>query len=150
MPKHREVRTLPYTAQQMFDLVIDVERYADFLPWCQSCRIITRSDDSFVADLAIGYKGISQSFRSRITFVTPLEINVDYLEGRLKYLKNTWQFKDMAPHHCQIDFFIDFSLGGGLLQFAMAAVFEKALFQMIHSFEHRAHQVYGKDIYIKK
>ena len=142
MPKHREVRTLPYTAQQMFDLVIDVEKYPEFLPWCQGCQIVGRDSDGFVADLGIGYKGIAQKFRSRVTFMSPQEIHVNYLEGRLKYLKNSWQFKDVAPHHCQINFFIDFSFGSGLLQFAINTVFEKALAQIIHSFEQRACQIY--------
>ena len=143
MPKHRESRILPYTSQQMFDLVIDVERYPEFLPWCQSCRIISQDSDFLIADLGIGYKGMSQTFRSRVNFTSPLEIKVDYLEGRLKYLKNTWNFEDIAPQQCKVDFFIDFSFGRGLLQFAIEAIFEKALSHMIHSFEQRANKVYG-------
>ena len=143
MPKHSESRIVPYTAQQMFNLVVDVECYPEFLPWCQSCQIISRESNFLVADLGIGYKTLSQKFRSQVNFTEPLEIKVDYLEGKLKYLKNTWHFEDLNPHQCKIDFFIDFSFGRGLLQFAIESVFEKALSQMIHSFEQRAHKVYS-------
>lgn len=143
MPKHQETRLLPFTAQQMFDLVIDVECYPEFLPWCQSCQIVSQEGDFLIADLGIGYKGMSQTFRSQVNFISPSEIKVDYLEGRLKYLKNIWHFEDLQPNQCKIDFFIDFSFGRGLLQFAIEAIFEKALSQMIHSFEQRANKIYG-------
>ncbi len=146
MPHHKETRFVSYTAQQMFDLVLDVERYPEFLPWCQSCELISKEENFLIADLGIGYKGIVQKFRSRVQFTSPTDISVDYLDGPMKYLKNTWHFEDTNLQQCKVDFFIDFSFGQGLLQFAVNAVFEKAVSQMIQAFETRAHKVYSSTL----
>ena len=88
MPTHAEKKHLPYTPQQLFDLVADVEAYPRFLPWCRGCRITRRDGDVFYADLIIGYKMLRESFASRVTALEPDHIHVEYLSGPMKYLSN--------------------------------------------------------------
>lgn len=145
MPRHAETRSLPYSAAQMFALVADVERYAEFLPWCQKACIISREADVFIADLTIGYKSLTHTFRSRVIMDCPAEINAEYVGGHMKYLKNQWKFRDLDPaeNRSEVNFFVDFSFGSGFLQLAVEAVFSKAVAQMIQAFEARAHEMYG-------
>src|SRR5271170_6352481 len=94
MPEHRETRTLPYTPEQMFALVADVERYPEFLPWCVACRIASRvSQNEFTADLAVGFKMVREQFTSRVTLAPIERIHVHYLRGPFQYLENEWRFR---------------------------------------------------------
>ena len=93
MPTHAEKRTLPYTRDQLFALVAEVEKYPEFLPWCLSSRITRRDgDDVFYADLVIGYKLVREKFTSKVVLSRPDAIRVEYLRGPLKYLSNKWEF----------------------------------------------------------
>ncbi len=92
MPTHAEKRLLRYTPEQMFDLVADVKRYPEFLPWVAATRIRSDSDALMVADLVVGFKAIKETFTSRVRKRRPREIVVDYIEGPLKYLHNSWTF----------------------------------------------------------
>lgn len=142
MPTHAERRFLPYTAEQLFALVADVERYPEFLPWCIAARIRSREENVVVADLVIGFKMIREKFTSRVTLSRPHRIDVAYTQGPLRYLNNHWIFEP-APGGCVIDFFIDFEFRSVLLQKVMGALFNEAVRRMVGAFETRAHQLYG-------
>ena len=90
MPKRR---CLPYTREQLFDLVADIERYPEFLPWCVGARIRERRGNEIVADLLIGYKMVRERFTSRVVLSRPDRIDVSYSEGPFKYLNNHWLFE---------------------------------------------------------
>jgi lipoate synthase len=90
MPRHSEKRHLPYSPDQLFDLVADVGRYSEFLPWVAAVRIRSDSDKLMIADLVVGFKAIKETFTSRVTKERPCRITVEYVEGPLKYLKNDW------------------------------------------------------------
>ncbi len=142
MPTHAERRFLPYTQQQLFDLVADVERYPEFLPWCIAARIRSREGNVLVADLVIGFKMIRERFTSRVTLTPPERVDVAYTHGPLRYLNNHWIFEP-APGGCVIDFFIDFEFKSALLQRVMGALFNEAVRRMVAAFEARAHRLYG-------
>ena len=143
MPTHAEKKILPYTAQQMFDLVADVERYPEFLPWCTACRITGRDGNVLTADLTVGFGPLHETFTSRVVLdASANRIAVEYLQGPFKYLNNTWQFADRPKSRCEIDFFIDFEFRNSLLQKMMTAVFGEAVRRMIKAFEDRAAVVY--------
>ena len=108
MPTHAERKNLPYTPEQMFDLVADVENYGNFLPWCLACRKTREENDMIDADLIIGYKMIREKFKSRIFMNRPDEIRVEYLDGPLKSLSNQWTFIRNSDGSCTIDFYVDF------------------------------------------
>ena len=143
MPTHAEKKLLPYTPEQMFDLVADIERYSEFLPWCTACHITKREGDVLTADLTVGFKVFAETFTSRVTLDPKARrIGVEYLNGPFKYLNNHWAF-NAAKSGCEVDFFIDFEFHSGLLQKAMTLFFNEAVQRMIRAFEERAAAIYG-------
>src|SRR5216683_3065731 len=96
MPTHAEQRILPYTPEQLFALVADIERYPEFLPWCVGARIRERKPDLIVADLIIGFRMFRERFTSRVALDPPGRIDVSYTEGPFRYLNNHWVFDPVA------------------------------------------------------
>ena len=146
MPTHAEIRRLPYTAEQMFDLVAGVEKYPEFLPWCLMTRIRERRETLLVADMVIGFKIFREKFTSRVTLDRPaLRIDVAYTDGPFKYLKNHWKFLPSADGAaCDVDFYVDFEFRSKLLQSAISVVFNEAVTKMVNAFEKRAEALYGE------
>jgi coenzyme Q-binding protein COQ10 len=146
MPTHAEVRRLPYSRDQMFDLVADVERYPEFLPWCVACRIKRRSSPTaFTADLIIGFKMFRERFTSSVGLDRPQRIDVSYQEGPFRYLNNHWRFADTDDGGCAIDFYIDFDFKSKTLQKMIGTLFNEAVQRMVNAFENRAFSLYGTD-----
>lgn len=143
MPKHSETRALPYSPEQMFDLVADVGRYGEFLPWVSAVRVRTNSDTQMVADLIVGFKGLRESFTSRVEKQRPGHIRVDYLEGPLKHLNNDWKFRSDGKGGCLVDFCVDFAFKNRVFEMLAGQVFDRALRKMINAFEERAARLYG-------
>ncbi|MBI1327223.1 MAG: type II toxin-antitoxin system RatA family toxin [Alphaproteobacteria bacterium] len=145
MPTHAEVKSLPHTPEQLFDLVADVERYHEFLPWCISCNIIERADKNlFYADLVIGYKMFRERFRSKVTLTPKKEIRVEYLSGPLKHLSNIWRFDKNKDGTCTIDFYVDFEFKNPVFQKLMGVFFQEIIRRMVSAFEARADRLYGR------
>lgn len=145
MTTHAEKRNLPYTPEQLFGLVADVEKYPEFLPWCLSCRIKSRDSDTvFHADLVIGYKMVREKFGSQVTLQSPEKIHVEYLSGPMKYLSNHWNFIREEDGSCTIDFFVDFEFKNRLFQNLMGVFFNEIVRRMVSAFEERAHALYGE------
>jgi coenzyme Q-binding protein COQ10 len=142
MPKHSETRRLPYTPEQMFDLVADVRRYPEFLPWVTAMRVRKDAPTETLADMIVGFKGLRETFTSRVTKDRPTTIHVDYLEGPLKYLRNDWAFRS-APGGCDVDFAVDFQFKNRVFEMLAGQVFGMALRRMIGAFEDRAKALYG-------
>lgn len=143
MPKHSETRHLPYTPEQMFDLVADVARYPEFLPWVSAMRVRSNSDTETVADMIVGFKGLRETFTSRVTKTRPEAIDVEYLDGPLKYLRNNWRFRP-EEKGCAVDFTVDFAFKNRVFEMLAGQVFGTALRRMIGAFEDRAAKLYGK------
>jgi coenzyme Q-binding protein COQ10 len=143
MPKHSETRILPYTPRQLYDLVIDVERYPEFLPWCQSVIIHERKRNAITADLVIGYRSFNEKFTSQVNFKTAQEIQVEYGGGPLTHLSNHWKFSSAPEDQCEISFFVDFDFRSPLLSALMGAFFDQAFNKMVGAFEARAADLYG-------
>jgi coenzyme Q-binding protein COQ10 len=143
MPRHAETRRLPYTPEQMFDLVADVARYGEFLPWVSAVRVRSDSGTDMVADVVVGFKGLSERFTSRVAKERPYRIHVDYVDGPLAYLRNEWRFSDDGAGGTSIDFAVDFAFRSRLFQMLAGQVFDRALRRMIGAFEARAAVLYG-------
>lgn len=143
MPKHHETRQLPYTPDQMYDLVADVGRYVEFLPWVSAIRVRSDSDTQMVADMIVGFKGLRETFTSRVEKQRPSEIHVDYLDGPLKYLHNDWRFRPDGKGGCLVDFSVDFAFKNRVFEMLAGQVFDRALRKMIGAFEERAAALYG-------
>src|SRR3989339_1984509 len=104
MPSHAEKRVVPYSPEQIFDLVVAVDDYQKFLPWCLESRITSRDGNVFYADLVVGYKMIREKFSSRVTALRPDHIHVEYTKGPMRYLSNHWRFIEREDGSCLIDF----------------------------------------------
>jgi coenzyme Q-binding protein COQ10 len=143
MPEHRETKILPFTPEQVFAVVNDVENYHHFLPWCQKTRVYNRQDGQYMADVMIGYKMIREKYTSRVHYEAPHRISVEYITGPFQRLQNTWSFTT-HPDGCQVDFFIDFEFRSLLLQKLASSVFYEVVKHMVHAFEQRAISLHGK------
>ena len=142
MPTHNEKRFLPHTPDQMYDLVMDIEDYPNFLPWCVALRVTGRDENVVRADMVVGFKMLREKFTSKVT-VTPKErIDVEYLDGPFRYLENRWLFHE-KDGGCEVDFFIDFEFRSRLLRKVMEPLFHEAVRRMVRAFEIRAAQKYA-------
>ena len=144
MKTHSEKRHLSHTPEQMFELVSDIEKYPEFLPWCISCRIQTSVENEILADMVIGYKMFRERFTSKVTLTEPERIDVAYSEGPFKFLNNHWIFLREPDGSCTIDFFVEFEFRSRLMQRIIGSVFNEAVRIMVHSFEKRANLIYTK------
>jgi len=142
MPRHTEKRFLPYTPEQLFDLVADVGRYQEFLPWVAATRIRSNSATETIADLVVGFRALKETFTSRVRKSRPNEIVIDYVEGPLKYLHNSWKFRT-APGGTEVDFCVDFAFRNRIFEAIAGQMFDRALRRMIGAFEERAEALYG-------
>lgn len=143
MPRHSETKHLPYTPDQLFDLVADVGSYDEFLPWVSAVRIRSDNDREMIADLIVGFNAFKERFTSRVTKDRPHRICVDYIEGPLKYLKNEWQFDPAQQGGTNVHFSVDFAFKSRLFESLAGQMFDRALRRMIGAFERRADELYG-------
>lgn len=143
MPGIRETRRLPYSAEQMFDLVADVGRYAEFLPWVTATRVRSDSDTEMVADMVVGFKAIRECFTSRVAKDRPNEIAVHYIDGPLSDLDNVWTFRAIDEGSCEIDFLVEFTFKNRMFERLAGQYFERAFRKMVQAFEMRASDLYG-------
>lgn len=143
MPRHKEKRALPYSAEQMFDLVAEIERYPEFLPWCQGARIRKREGNVVHADLVIGFRMFRERYTSRVELNRPHEINVAYAEGPFRHLENHWKFENLPDDGCLVDFYVDFEFRSRILHRAIELLFAEAVHHMVRAFETRARHLYG-------
>lgn len=150
MPTHSEKRVMPYSAAQMYDLVSDVARYPEFLPWNSAARVRSRrpgpepGSEVLEADLVISFKVFRERFGSRAAlFPARNRVEVDYLDGPFKYLRSWWQFADRAGGGCDVEFFVDFEFRNAILQKVIGVVFDEAMRRIVRAFEERAVALYG-------
>ena len=142
MAHHKEQRFLPFTAQQMYDLVVDVRRYPEFLPWVVAMRVRSESEAETIADMVVGFKQLREQFTSRVIKSNGQKVEIDYLDGPLKELHNVWLFADVDGG-CTIDFEVKFTFKNRVFQAIAGQFFESALRKMIAAFETRAQALYG-------
>lgn len=151
MTKKRIKTETPYSATQMFDLVADVDRYPEFLPWCVALRVVERSvggggHETITADMVVAYKMFRERFRSKVLLDRPSgQIDVEYISGPFRSLQNIWRFVDLPDGGSVIDFEIAFEFRNFLLQATAQAVFDKVFSRMSGAFVERADDVYGGD-----
>src|SRR5215204_2585114 len=143
MPRHSELRFLPYTPEQLFDLVADVARYDEFLPWVVAVRVRSSSETETLADLVVGFNAFKERFTSRVVKQRPGHIRVDYIEGPLKYLHNEWRFEPAFDGGTNVHFAVDFAFRSRLFEALAGQMFDRALRRMTGAFETRAAALYG-------
>lgn len=147
MPSHSEKRVLPYTADQMYDLVADVANYPKFLPWTAAARIRSTTDEGdktvMLADLVISFKVFREKFGSRVSlWPETKQIDTEYIDGPFSYLESQWKFADVDGG-CEVQFSVDFEFKNKLLQGAAGMFFNEAMQRIVRAFERRAADLYG-------
>lgn len=154
MPSHKEIRILPYRPDQMYDLVADIESYPDFLPWCLAARNRKRENtgegEIVWSDLVVGFKLIRERFTSKVRLSpeaagdSPARIDVEYVDGPLKFLRNHWVFLPGENGGCEIDFYVEFEFRNRIFQKLIGTLFHEAVTRMVGAFEKRADTLYGE------
>lgn len=150
MPQFANKRRVRHSAEKMFDLVADVERYPEFVPLCHSLKVKQRTPlpdggEVIVADMTVAYKLIRETFTSRVTLDRPnLRILVEYLRGPFSKLENRWTFEAKSEHSCDVGFFIAYEFRSRMLAVLMGAMFDAAFQRFAAAFETRADAVYGR------
>ena len=150
MPWFSNRRRVQHGAQQMFDLVADVERYPEFVPLCQSLAVRQRmprpdGTEIVIADMTVSFKLVRETFTSRVTLDRPnLKIIVEYLKGPFSNLENRWTFESKADNACDVGFFISYEFKSRVLALLMGSMFDAAFARFSAAFEKRADVVYGR------
>jgi len=143
MPGIREVRRLPWSAEQMYELVADVARYGEFLPWVVAARVKSDSETEMIADLLVGFNALREKFTSKVMKHRPERIEVIYLDGPMRDLDNVWQFKQLPEGGCEVDFKVEFTFRNAMFERLAGQYFDRAFRKMIGAFEERADKPYG-------
>jgi len=146
MPSLTQSKTLPHSAKKMYDLVMDIEKYPEFLPWCKQAKIVEKiSEENLRADLLINFKSLFEKYRSDVkhgnTALGHYFIDVVAIEGPFKKLVNKWEFQEIADGKCEVKFFIEFEFNSFLLTKMLGTIFERATEKMMNAFEERAEKL---------
>ncbi|MEH3144137.1 MAG: type II toxin-antitoxin system RatA family toxin [Methylobacterium frigidaeris] len=150
MPSFRTTRVVRHSPAEMFDLVADVERYPEFLPLCDSLRVIRRQEgpdgtEVLVAEMGVGYKAISERFTTRVTIDRPnLRIVAEYIDGPFRHLENRWSFREAPNGGCEVDFYITYEFKSFALGLLMGKMFDRAFRKFTDAFESRADRLYAR------
>jgi coenzyme Q-binding protein COQ10 len=151
MPAHTDEKHFNYTTTQLYELVSDVERYPEFLPWVKAVRVTQRHQDYFVADVVVHFKAITEKYTCRVDVEPPNDeseagtIDVSLISGPFHHLANNWRFEPGDDGTgCEVQFHVDFAFKTPFLDKIIGALFDRATRKMISAFESRAEQLYGK------
>lgn len=148
MPAFATTRLIAHSAEAMFDLVADVERYPEFVPFCDRLLVRGRRTegerDVLVADMTVGYKLLRETFTSKVTLDRPaLQIRADYLDGPFRALENSWNFSPLGPAECEVSFRISYEFRSRALALVMGALFDRVFRRFADAFHGRADAIYG-------
>lgn len=149
MPTHSETRHLPYSAEQMYDLVADVARYPEFLPWTAAARVRSTQESGdaviMLADLVISFKVFRERFGSRVTlYPQDRKIDTEYLDGPFEKMVSNWTFKEAEDGGCHVSFYVDFAFRNRLMQTTATLFFNDAMQRIVRAFERRATELHGR------
>ncbi|MCB2083674.1 MAG: type II toxin-antitoxin system RatA family toxin [Sphingomonadaceae bacterium] len=143
MPHIRESRRLPYSAEQIFDLVADVASYPKFLPWVVATRVRSDSESEMLADMVVGFKSLREKFTSRVEKERPNRIVVHYVDGPMRNLDNSWQIIPVGDNQCDVDFRVDFTFKSRVFETLAGQYVDRAFRKLMGAFEDRAAELYG-------
>ncbi len=144
MKHHSESRLLPFSSKELYDIIIDVESYPEFLPWCKDSKVLNKTNsNSFEAKLTVGYKSINETYISNIKFESNKIIETTAIEGPFRHMNNIWKFNSKPNKACLLEFNISFEFKSFLLDSFMGAVFYKATTKLVSAFEERAKNLHG-------
>ena len=151
MPAFSTVHPVRHSAEQMYALVADVERYPEFVPLCERLVVRERREkdgrEVLVADMSVGFKAVHETFTSRVLLEPKaLAIRATYLDGPFRHLDNRWRFEPTGPASCDVHFAIDYEFKSRMLAMLMGSQFDRAFRRFTAAFEQRADELYGAPV----
>lgn len=134
---------LGYSARQMYDLVVDIERYPEFLNWCSDARILERSENEVVASIEIRFKGLHRTFTTRNRMDSGRSVRIELVDGPFRTLNGIWNFIELDADSSKIELDLEFDFSTGFLDRIVGPVFSQIAHRQLDAFQRRAAQVYG-------
>lgn len=132
---------VPYSANQMFQLVDDIEKYADFLPWCKSTHVLNRSKNEVTASIEIAKAGINKTFTTKnINSKNQIELNL--VDGPFKSLHGFWRFTVLDEKACKVSLDIEFHFSNKLISMTLGPIFSQICNSLVNAFVDRAGRIY--------
>lgn len=154
MKKLKKSTVIWYSAQEMYELVIDAESYPKFLPWCSSARILERYPDGLLAVLGLSIAGVQKSFTTRTYHVPGKSVRVELVEGPFSALNCYWSFENLpasagseeVPRACRVNFEAEYGFSNRALALVIGLIFDKMMDTYVDAFIKRAEVVYGNNV----
>lgn len=143
MHKIQKSMIMSYSAEQMFRLVNDIERYPDFLPWCRKATLLEQSPGEVRAQLLLSKGGIEKSFTTVNTLMPSTRMVMELLDGPFKHLKGVWDFQVLADQECQVALDLEFEFSSKMVAMLFGPVFQQAAHKLMDAFVSRADELYG-------
>lgn len=143
MPIIRRQKNEPYSAQQMYQLVNDVDAYSEFLPWCKGSRVISESEESMEATILMAKGPLNRSFTTRNRLVSGRSIELNLVDGPFKHLNGLWEFEDRPEGGSTVKLMVDFDFSFGPARLILTPIFESIASSLVSAFSQRAREIYG-------
>ena len=143
MKHYKTKRNLSYSDSKIFDLICDIERYSDFLPWCKKASIYNKVDNEFYSDITVGFNLVNETFTSKVFIIRPKEVISKATSGPFKKMVNKWKIKSLSDNSCQVSLIIEYEFRSVILRSLIGEFFDQATKKMISAFEKRAKYLYG-------
>lgn len=134
---------MPYSAEQMFRLVNDVEQYPEFLPWCHRATVLSRDASHIKAELVLAKGGLEKSFTTVNALDAPKQMIMELVDGPFKHLRGIWDFHAMGDHECQVALDLEFQFSSKMVALMFGPFFQQAAHMLVDAFVKRADDVYG-------
>ncbi len=142
MPQVRRSALVSFSAEQMYKLVNDVDRYPEFLPGCSGAKVLEASDSAMVASVDVSKAGISKTFTTSNSLQKSNAILMELVDGPFKSLKGGWYFTELDESACKVELKLDFEFSSKLIELAFGKIFNELTSNMVNAFTQRAKQVY--------
>ena len=134
---------MPYSAEQMFILVNDIEQYPEFLPWCHQATILSQDAEHIKAQLVLAKGGFEKSFTTINRLTPSTQMIMELVDGPFKHLKGIWDFKELSEHECQVELDLEFQFSSKMVAMMFGPVFAQVASKLVDAFVERAKEVYG-------
>ncbi|MEX2489573.1 MAG: type II toxin-antitoxin system RatA family toxin [Pseudomonadales bacterium] len=145
MTRIERTALVPWSPVQMFDVVDDVESYPEFLPWCASAELLSRTETEIIGRLKVSKGQISQSLTTRNRLDRPHSMTIDLVDGPFKSLSGQWTFVALGDEGCKVQLDMDFEFDNRLVSFTFGKLFGSAADRLVDAFCNRASELYGSD-----
>jgi len=133
---------VPYTAEQMYKLVDDIDKYSEFLPWCSQSQVIERAEDSVKGQLTISYSQLNKSFVTQNINTPYSQIEMQLVEGPFKHLNGLWLFTSLGDDGCKVELKMEFEFESKILDMTVGPIFGKLANSLVDAFTERASKIY--------